>query len=41
VFAQDTLDAAVAQWRVVADQLRAKFPKLAATLDRSETDVLA
>src|SRR5688572_26929309 len=41
VFAQETLDAAIAQWRVVADQLRAKFPKLAAMLDKSETDVLA
>jgi putative transposase len=41
VFAQETLDAAIAQWRVVADQLRAKFPKLAAMLDRSEPDVLA
>ena len=41
VFAQETLDAATAQWRVVADQLRAKFPKLAAMLDRSEPDVLA
>jgi putative transposase len=41
VFAQETLDAAMAQWRVVADQLRAKFPKLAAMLDKSETDVLA
>jgi putative transposase len=40
-FAQETLDAAIAQWRVVADQLRAKFPKLAAMLDKSETDVLA
>ena len=41
VFAQESLEAAVAQWRVVADQLRSKFPKLAAMLDRSETDVLA
>lgn len=41
VFAQETLEAAIAQWRVVADQLRAKFPKLAAMLDRSEPDVLA
>ena len=41
VFAQETLDAAIAQWRVVADQLRAKFPKLAAMLDKSEADVLA
>ena len=41
VFAQETQEAAVAQWRVVADQLRDKFPRLAAMLDRSEADVLA
>ena len=41
VFAQETLEAAIAQWRVVADQLRSKFPKLAMMLDRSEADVLA
>jgi putative transposase len=41
VFAQETLDAAIAQWRVVADQLRSKLPKLAAMLDKSEADVLA
>ena len=41
VFAQESQEAAIAQWRVVADQLRAKFPKLAAMLDRSESDVLA
>src|SRR5882672_7334282 len=41
VFAQESLEAATAQWRVVADQLRSKFPKLAAMLDRSEADVLA
>ncbi len=41
VFAQESLDAAIAQWRVVADQLRSKFPKLAVMLDRSESDVLA
>jgi putative transposase len=41
VFAQENLDAAIAQWRVVADQLRDKFPRLAAMLDRSEADVLA
>jgi len=41
VFAQETQDAAVAQWRVVADQLRDKFPRLAAMLDKSEPDVLA
>jgi putative transposase len=41
VFAQETLDAAIDQWRVVADQLRDKFPRLAAMLDKSEADVLA
>jgi len=41
VFAQETLEAAIAQWRVVADQLRPKFLKLAAMLDKSEADVLA
>ena len=41
VFAQDSADAASAQWRVVADQLRTKFPKLAAMMDEAEPDVLA
>jgi putative transposase len=41
VFAQETQEAAVAQWRIVADQLRAKFPKLAGLMDRAEQDVLA
>jgi len=41
VFAQDTQEAAVAQWRTVADQLRAKFPKLSGLMDKSETDVLS
>jgi putative transposase len=41
VFAQESSEAAIAQWRTVADQLRSKFPKLATMLDRSETDVLA
>lgn len=41
VFAQETAEAAHAQWRVVADQLREKFPKLAAMMDDSEGDVLA
>jgi putative transposase len=41
VFAQETQEAAVTQWRVVADQLRDKFPRLAAMLDKSEADVLA
>jgi putative transposase len=41
VFAQDSAEAASAQWRVVADQLRGKFPKLAAMMDDAEPDVLA
>lgn len=36
-----TQDAAIQQWRSVADQLRAKFPKLAALMDNAEHDVLA
>ena len=40
-FAQDTPEAASAQWRSVAEQLRAKFPKLAALMDQAETEVLA
>jgi putative transposase len=41
VFAQETAEAAIAQWRTVADQLRAKFPKLATLMDGAESDVLA
>jgi len=40
-FAQDDAEAARAQWRRVADQLRPKVPKLAALMDEAETDVLA
>jgi transposase-like protein len=40
-FAQDDADAAKAQWRKVADQIRPKLPKLAAILDEAEVDVLA
>jgi len=40
-FAQDDAEAARAQWRKVADQLRPKLPKLAALLDEAEADVLA
>jgi transposase-like protein len=40
-FAQDDAEAAKAQWRRVADQLRPKLPKLAAFLDQAESDVLA
>ena len=40
-FAQGSPDAAGKQWRHVADQLRAKLPKLAVLLDEAEVDVLA
>src|SRR6202008_403193 len=40
-FAQDDAAAAKAQWRLVADQIRAKLPKLAPLLDDAEPDVLA
>lgn len=40
-FAQDDAEAARAQWRNVADQLRPKLPKLAAHMDEAEVDVLA
>jgi transposase-like protein len=40
-FAQDDADAARTQWRLVADQVRPKLPKLAALLDEAEPDVLA
>jgi putative transposase len=41
VFAQENAEAAVTQWRAVADQLRTKFPKLAVLMDDAENDVLA
>ncbi|CDL00668.1 putative transposase for insertion sequence element IS1081 [Magnetospirillum gryphiswaldense MSR-1 v2] len=40
-FAQDTAQAARAQWRQVADQLRPRARKLAELMDDAETDVLA
>ena len=40
-FAQDTPEAASAQWRTVADQIRPKVPKLAMIMDDAEHDVLA
>jgi len=40
-FAQNDAVSARAQWRQVADQVRAKLPKLAALLDAAEADVLA
>jgi transposase-like protein len=39
--AQETPEAASAQWRAVADQIRPKIPKLAAILDDAEPDLLA
>lgn len=41
IFAQDTPEAASAQWRTVTDQLRPKFPKLADMMEAAEHDVLA
>ncbi len=41
IFAQETQEAAVDQWRAVVDQLRERFPKLAEMMDEAETDVLA
>src|ERR671916_2144310 len=41
IFAQDTAEAAHAQWRQVADTLRERFSKLAELMDRSRDDVLA
>ena len=41
IFAQETAEAAHAQWRVVTDQLQAKFPKLAAMMIDTEHEVLA
>ena len=40
-FAQDDADSARTQWRLVADQVRPKLPKLAVLLDEAEADVLA
>jgi transposase-like protein len=40
-FAQETAEAASVQWRLVADQIRPKVPKLAALMDEAEHDVLA
>lgn len=36
----ETAEAAASQWRIVADQLRAKFPKLAVMMDDAESEVL-
>ena len=40
IFVQESVEAASAQWRTVADQLRPKFPKLAAMMDDAEHEVL-
>ncbi|MFZ0494400.1 MAG: IS256 family transposase [Methylocella sp.] len=40
-FVQDNAEAAKAQWRKVADQLRPKLPKPAAFMDEAEAGVLA
>ena len=40
-FAQDDAEAASAQWRLVADHLRTKAPRLADLMDQAEHDVLA
>ena len=40
IFAQDTAEAARAQWQQVADALRERFPKLAELMDSSRDDVL-
>jgi len=41
VFAQDSAEAAQAQWRSVANQLRVKLPKLGALMDGAEDEVLS
>jgi putative transposase len=41
IFAQETAEAAHAQWRIVTDQLQAKFPKLAAMMMDTEHEVLS
>lgn len=41
VFMQDCPNAAKQQWRTVADQFWNKMPKLAASMDAAENDVLA
>lgn len=41
VFAQETAANAHEQWRLVADQLRSKFPKIGALMDSAEHEVLA
>jgi putative transposase len=40
-FVQESAEAARAQWRTVADQLRPRFPEPGALMDEAEHDVLA
>jgi putative transposase len=40
IFAQETAEAAHAQWRTVTDQLQAKFPKAAAMMIDTEHEAL-
>ena len=40
-FAQESAEAASAQWRTVADQIRPKVPRLAVIMEEAEHDVLA
>jgi len=41
IFAQETAEAAHAQWRTVTDQLAERFPKLARMMEGAEHEVLA
>lgn len=41
IFAQDSAEAAHAQWRQVADALRERFPRFAELMDGARDDVLA
>jgi len=41
IFAQESAEAAHKQWRIVTDQLREKFPKLATMMDAAENEVLS
>ena len=41
VFAQENEAEARRQWRAVADQIRERFPKIWAMMEKAEADVLA
>jgi putative transposase len=41
IFAQESAQAAHAQWRIVTDQLRERFPRLAEMMEAAEHEVLA